>query len=476
MLPVPSKLALRLSCKQLNWETDNLLGLKIQLPIKDLFKVDCENFEWIKHILIRKLTICNNILDDHIHEEHLACASFLKNAVFTNLNRLSLSNLKIQGERALASILIAVSSSSINPLRELSLGFVLYTAEEDNIMSSTPVENYYNFPDLTTFNLNYKITDYINDSSDSDGSDSINANANRDCSYLKSFQQMCCPQLKCLSVSLWQEGCNPRTHYLIWYLELLEKFSSSLNYLKFQVISHQSYHNRREWEKNTATDERALNIGSQFKNLKELDVDLSYALCDGNDGNRSTPVSGWMNLFYGMRTYLEKLTIYFPQSRVCELYSQYELLTKNSQPNLKYLSVVWNCFPLDLKLITEISDQLETLELRSHAGFNKKVKNIDQIPLGLKKIVLFDLYEAARTVGDWDVFKKLISLKESLIVEYDHLISVEMAEYLGDFLTRPNFIWKGIDYENEGELRAASEVCQKFGISYGKLHRNLFYC
>ena len=470
MLPGPSKLALRLSCKQLKWEIDNLLGLKVELPVKDLSELNCENFEWIKQSLIRRLTISNDFFGNHCVHSASACTSFLENAKFINLSRLSLSHLNIKYEGELISILIAVSS--INSLNELSLDFVLYIEEDNSINSaSTAMESHYNFPNLTAFNLNYNVVGY-NYNYDSDGS-ADSTNANHECSYMKCFHQMCCPQLKSLSVSLWQEGCNPRAHFLIWYLELLEKVSSSLNYLKIKVVSLQSYHNRHERETNTATDERAVNIGSRFKNLKELDVDLSSALCDENDHLISTLVSGWMHLFHGMRIYLEKLTVNFRESRTCELYRQYELFAKNSHPNLKYLSVVWNHFPLDWKLITELSDQLITLEMRPHGGFNNGVKNFEHIPLSLKKIVLF---EVGRTVGDWAFVKKLISTRESLIVQYDELINIKKATYMGVFLTKPNFIWKQIKYKNKREWRAAFALCDKFDIPLGKLHRNEYYC
>jgi len=452
MLPGPSKLSLRLSCKQLKWEIDNLLGLNIGMSVKDLSEMNCENLggtAWTKQILIRKLTINNNLFENF--QVHAAWTSVLKNARFNNLNRLSslsLSNLKIQDEGELASIFIAVSS--INSLREFSLHLVV-DIEENNSKSliPAPIENHYNFPNLTTFKLNY-------------------THLGNNCQYLKCFQQMCCPQLKCLSV-----GFNPEEHYhdtlqyLIWHLELLVKFGSSLKNLTILEVSLRNpRHPNRFWEMNAPNeDEKAFRIGSQLKNLKELDIVFTGHLCRGEkEIYRSAPVSGWLNLFYGMRTSLEKL-IRDGSFKFC---SRYEFLTKDSHPNLKFLSVVWDYNQLDWTMITQISDQLETLELWAIGPCNKGVKNFDQIPLSLKKIVFFQLVS---TLGVWAFFRKLISIRESLVVQYDELMNIQLAEYLGDRLTRPNFIWRGIEYENREEEWRVTALCRKFGIPCEKFFR-----
>jgi len=66
--------------------------------------------------------------------------------------------------------------------------------------------------------------------------------------------------------------------------------------------------------------------------------------------------------------------------------------------------------------------------------------------------------------------------KESLIIQYDRFINIEMAEYLGVFLTKPNFIWKQIVYLNQGEQTAALALCEEFGIPLEKLHKSPNYC
>jgi len=174
-----------------------------------------------------------------------------------------------------------------------------------------------------------------------------------------------------------------------------------------------------------------------------------------------------MNLFYGMRASLVSLKILLCQGSQA-LCNQYELLTKNSFPHLKVLNLVRNYFQLNWKMITQISDHLETLELQFRDGdFNKKVKFFDQIILSLKKNALWDF---ARTVKDWNFLIKLISTRKSSTVEYDFLINFKIADYLGDFLTRPNFIWKGIKYNNQDEL-SVTALCLAFDISWKKLYR-----
>jgi len=64
MLPGSSQLALRLCCKQLKWGIDKFVGLKIRVDdVNDIPKnheKSCENFDWIQHVVIRKLTLSNN--------------------------------------------------------------------------------------------------------------------------------------------------------------------------------------------------------------------------------------------------------------------------------------------------------------------------------------------------------------------------------------------------------------------------------
>lgn len=127
----------------------------------------------------------------------------------------------------------------------------------------------------------------------------------------------------------------------------------------------------------------------------------------------------------------------------------------------------WDGFTLDLKKITEISDRLEALELRP-VDRTTRIKYVDQIPLGLKKLVLPDFLFGI--THNWAFWKNFIATRESLIVQLDQLISIEMAENLADVLTKPNFIWKGIECRNGKDLEKASELCEKFGFPVGKLY------
>jgi len=89
--------------------------------------------------------------------------------------------------------------------------------------------------------------------------------------------------------------------------------------------------------------------------------------------------------------------------------------------------------------------------------------------LSLRKIVLLN-----STCREYDLafLKKLISTRESSIVQYDGSIDIDMAENLGVFLTKPNFIWQGIEYNDLGEWTVACTLCDQFDIPYGKLHRS----
>jgi len=83
----------------------------------------------------------------------------------------------------------------------------------------------------------------------------------------------------------------------------------------------------------------------------------------------------------------------------------------------------------DMKIMTWIADQLETLELitmpnKSHKPGN----NFDWIPLNLKKLVFLT---SPYRKNNGSVLKKFISIRESLIIQYDKLIDVEVAESLG---------------------------------------------
>jgi len=422
--------------------------------MKDVADNTNKNLDWIQHIMIRKLTIRRESF--YNPQEHWDLFFFLMNSKFLNLDHLALYNLKIQEDIQLAKLLFAISS--LKSLRELSLSLDL---EDNSSMSLNrgAAERNYNFSNLKTFNLTYN-----HRTGKCFNFQRPNENSNR--SYLKSFRQMSCPKLKYLRVHLYTQYLDPQTKYLLWYLELLQKFASTLKYLKISVVYWPSSLTEDKYFDTVTINEKALRIGSEFRNLKELDVDFFGGLITIND-ERSGPIKGWMNLFYGMRASLENLKILLCQGSQA-LCNQYELLTKNSFPHLKVLNLVWNHFQLDWKMMTQISDHLETLKLQSRGGgFNKKVKNFDQIPLSLKKIALWDF---ASSVEDWDFLIKLISLRKSLTVEYNFLINFQMAEYLGDCLTWPNFIWKGIKYNNQEELSVTS-LCLAFDISWKKLYR-----
>ena len=187
---------------------------------------------------------------------------------------------------------------------------------------------------------------------------------------------------------------------------------------------------------------------------------------------QSLVVPSWVNLIDGLVNTLKELQLYFDE-KTWELYSQSALMKKNSVPNLKSLTVNCSCFQFDekhAKMITQMSDQLETLELRVIGGFNKGIKSFDQIPASLKKLVLPDLI----CLEDWACLKKLISLRESLVVQYIGLLDVEMAEYLGELLTEPNFIWGRIQYWIYEELRAAA-LCEDYDIPFEKF-RLVVWC
>ena len=456
-LPVLFHLALRLCCKQLKWEIDNLVGLQIAVRSA---RSDCENLGWIKHILIRKLTLQYNDWKKHNRIPTIQYSypplnlrwpwiSFLANGGFTNLNRLSLSGPELAREEDLATILTAVST--LSSITELSLDFtVFYFSQENESISSnlTQTEIAYNFLNLTTLNLIFVFK----------RQGDIYTKCTRN---LKSIRQMHCPHLKFLSAKLHiqyvDDSILQRT-MLIWYLELLEKFSNSLQYLKIEVISIGLIGTqlRRDWEFLATMEEKAFIVGSQLRNVKEIDIVFYNA-----------EVSVWTNFFRGIRRSLEKLKIRFSTSSVWEMYKESALLKKNSLPNLKSLTVTWNSFNLDLKKITQVSDQLERLELHPPPVFGKII-NSDWIPLSLKKLVLPD---SLPRMDNLAFLKESIAANESLIVQHDKLINIEVAEYLGAFLTKPNFIWRGIECWNEEQLEAASALCRKFGIPYEKLYK-----
>jgi len=455
MIPSSSQLALRQSCKQLKSEVDNLVGLKMFLSMKDLSEEKFRTLALIEPILLRKLTIRRESFENL--QKHSGWKFFLMNAGYANLNQLSLYNLKIQDDAQLSSILFAVSS--INSLREFSLSLTVKQISSISLKSGV-IGNNYDFSKLTSFNLRYEHRERKS-------FNFIEPNKNRTCSYLKSFKQMRCPQLEKLQVSLDTQFLEHQTEYLLWYLELLEKFAGTINCLRISIVYRPSSYNKTIGMHASTINEKALKIGSEFRNLKELDVDLFGGLIPDSEDERRGPVKGWMNLLCGMRTGLEKLKLLFCQGSqtVC---NRYQLLTKNSYPNLKELCLVWNHSQLDWKMMTHISDQLETLKLQSRGGgFTKKVKNFDQIPLSLKKITLWDF---ASSVEDWDFLIKLISTKKSLTVEYDFLINLKMAEYLGDCLSWPNFIWRGIEFGDQDELKVAA-LCLAFDIPLNKLYR-----
>jgi len=89
--------------------------------------------------------------------------------------------------------------------------------------------------------------------------------------------------------------------------------------------------------------------------------------------------------------------------------------------------------------------------------------------MSLKKLVFLDLI-------DWDFLIKCISIRESLIFQFDQLLNVEMAKYLGVFLTKPNFLWKQIECKNQIKWNAGSALCQQFGIPKSKLCRHENFC
>ena len=439
MLPERSRLKLRLCCKQLKQEIDHLVGLLIRVFISSNFKNDCENYEWVKQILIRKLTLESAYGNVTVHSPW---TSFLTNGGFINLSRLSLSGLKLPDKGELARNLTVLST--LSSLRELSLYF--FDQRFYQSVSSIPrsTENVYDFPNLTTLNLDFAYTIDYNVSGG-------------DITYLKSFHQIDCPQLKSLSVRL-----HTRKHQLetlVWYLELVEKFSNSLQYLQtdIRIIGAPSY-NRNLNTIRANTEKKAFRVGSQLTNLKEIDVALLLSI--------KGVVSGWINFLLGIRTSLEILKIDFRGYRVWKYFSESALLKKNSFPNLKSLSLTWNSCNLDLERTTRISNRLEILALSPPANYGSSV-GIISFPLSLKKLALRN---SLRGMESWIFLKKCISARESLLVQYDQLMGIEWANYLGVFLTKPNFSWKGIEWRDQVELTAASALCEKFAIPYAKLY------
>lgn len=165
-------------------------------------------------------------------------------------------------------------------------------------------EIFYNFPNLICL----KLTCFVFKTDDGD---------------LKSLKQLYCPQLKSLSVSLLSLSCL-QTH-LVWYLELFEKFSNSLQYLKIGTF-YSTEDLYRNWKKNRLKiEKKALEVGSTLKNLK--DVDIAFTEADA--------LSVWTNLFHGIRTGLEKLALDFKRDE--KLFRESDLLKKHYFPNLKSL-------------------------------------------------------------------------------------------------------------------------------------------
>ena len=307
----------------------------------------------------------------------------------------------------MAAILIVFSS--LNSLRELSLVLEVFECLDNNI--SSPIEKYYDFSNLTTLKLECIIVHntYANQGSTS--------------THLICFQQMNCSQLKRLNVQLWLNARNTQALYFLWYLELVEKFSKSLKFLKIRVNNFPN--------PNPATAaEKVRKVGSELQNLKELDIGLN----DGNVYRAGTGdrYLGWTNLFCEVCTSLEKLKISFYSFKEWYLYSQ--CLKKNSHPNLKLLSLWWDNFhfQLDLNQLTQISEQLETLELQAEneLEFIGNIEmNFDHIPLSLEKIVLLN---SMFREHDLAFLKKLSSTRESLIVQCDGSIHIDRAvESLG---------------------------------------------
>jgi len=131
MLPGSPMLALRLCCKQLKWEIDHLVGLEINMCVDEKSESDCKSFDWIKHILIRKLTIQRygylTVPSPWI--------SFLTNGDFIHLNRLSLFSLNNLQEGDLARILTALST--LSSLSELNFSLIFGPGDsQDNSISS----------------------------------------------------------------------------------------------------------------------------------------------------------------------------------------------------------------------------------------------------------------------------------------------------------------------------------------------------
>jgi len=357
MLPGSPKLALRLCCKQLKWEIDHLVGL-LRVWIEIDSKRDCENVDFIKHD-IRELTIGHRVGNRTLPSPWILIL-ILANGDFIHLNRLSLSELSLQAERDLVTILTALSN--LDSLCELSLDLRIHYMKKHSISSNlASTEIVYNFPNLKTLNFNIKC--FV-----------VRADTAEGNTILKSFMQMYCPQLKFLSVQLGLFDCKLQTH-LVWFLELVEKFSDSLQYLKvlFQLRSVMELcHSDTilDWETSRQKiEKKALKVGSQLNNLKEMDIAF-----DRN--HRPQEISVWTNFFHGIRISLEKLKIDFQSSFVWKLYGESALFQKNSLPNLKFLTVPWQGFSLDLKTITQISDCLETLELRHLGSVSRKVENM----------------------------------------------------------------------------------------------------
>jgi len=352
MLPELPRLALRLCCKQLKWEVDNLVGLTMKVYASDVSEKS-EKLEWVKQIQIRNMTISSGSHKKNLEVYSAWWTLFLKHGGFINLNRLSLSSISIQEKEDLAAILI--DFSSLNSLRDLSLILQVIESLDDSIISP-PIENYYNFPNLTTLKLECIIVHNIYASQVSTST------------HLICFQQMYCPQLKRLNVQLWLDERDTQALYFLWYLELVEKVSKSLKFLKIRVFAEGNFPNP------ATVAEKIRIVGSALQNLKEMDV----ALSDANNyqvgaDDRSL---GWTNLFCEAWTSLEKLTISFHNFKEWDLYSQG--LKKNSHPNLKLLSLWWNNFHFQLYLnqITQISDRLETLELQVEDEFIGDIQKI----------------------------------------------------------------------------------------------------
>ena len=204
------------------------------------------------------------------------------------MNRLSLRALEIHGDGDLARSLSVISS--LNSLRELSLAMEVTKDGRTSLKSAPIKDDHYNFRNLHALNLTCDVYACHYDES----------NPNWNSTYLESFQRIYCPHLKLFVYFYEMYFFRVRLIFFLWCLDLLEKFSKSLQYLR---INFSLFRIRRPtghiWENRAQIDEKALRVSSELQNLKELNVEFDLSDYHPDYFYGPAALSGWKNGFHG---------------------------------------------------------------------------------------------------------------------------------------------------------------------------------